>query len=76
MKTGYTALFYKYEGWWIARVAEVPGVNTQGKTLKEARANLKDALLGILEVNRELTLTSRCRRNSSRTSLTARAGGS
>ena len=30
------------------------GVNTQGKTLDEARENLKDALQMVLEANREL----------------------
>jgi predicted RNase H-like HicB family nuclease len=54
MMTKYTAVFYQYEGWWIGRVAEIPGVNTQGRTLKEARENLRDALEGILELNREL----------------------
>jgi len=29
-------------------------VNTQGRTLAEVRRNLKDALEGILELNREL----------------------
>ena len=35
-------------------VEEIPGVNTQGKTLKEARENLREAVLLILESNREL----------------------
>jgi predicted RNase H-like HicB family nuclease len=35
-------------------VEEVPGVNTQGATLAEARANLKEALALILETNRTL----------------------
>jgi predicted RNase H-like HicB family nuclease len=35
-------------------VEEIPGVNTQGKTLEEARENLKDALEVVLEANREL----------------------
>jgi predicted RNase H-like HicB family nuclease len=35
-------------------VEEVPGVNTQGATLAEARANLKEALALVLETNREL----------------------
>lgn len=29
----------------------VPGVNTQGRTLREARANLRDALPLILDTN-------------------------
>ena len=37
-------------GW----VQEIPGVNTQGKTLKEVKENLKEALLLILETNRKL----------------------
>ena len=37
-------------GW----VEEIPGVNTQGKTLKEVKENLKDALLLILETNKML----------------------
>ncbi len=35
-------------GW----VEEIPGVNTQGKTLQEVKENLKEALLLILEVNK------------------------
>jgi predicted RNase H-like HicB family nuclease len=35
-------------------VEEIPGVNTQGKTLKEAKENLKEPLLLILETNRIL----------------------
>ena len=37
-------------GW----IEEIPGVNTQGKTLKEVKENLKEALLLILETNRLL----------------------
>lgn len=32
------------EGWIVARVAEVPGAVSQGKTRKEARENVIDAL--------------------------------
>jgi predicted RNase H-like HicB family nuclease len=35
-------------------VEEIPGVNTQGKTLEEARENLKDALEMVLQANGEL----------------------
>ena len=54
MTNTYTAIYQEHEGWWIGRVAEIPGVNTQGETIEEARENLKDALIGILELNREL----------------------
>ena len=37
------------EGGYIAYVAELPGANTQGDTLDEARANLSEAIQLILE---------------------------
>jgi predicted RNase H-like HicB family nuclease len=39
---------------YIAFVEELPGANTQGATLDEARANLQEAVAMILEANREL----------------------
>lgn len=50
----YTAVYEKKGRWYIAFVEEIPGVNTQGKTLTEARENLKEALRLILEENRRL----------------------
>jgi predicted RNase H-like HicB family nuclease len=50
----FTAVFQSCDGWWAAYVEEVPGVNTQGKTLDEARENLKEALSLVLQCNREL----------------------
>ena len=50
----FTAVYRKCGEWWAAYVEEVPGVNTQGATLAEARANLKEALALVLETNREL----------------------
>jgi predicted RNase H-like HicB family nuclease len=49
-----TAAYKKVNTWWAAWLEEIPGVNTQGKTLDEARENLKDALEMVLEANREL----------------------
>jgi predicted RNase H-like HicB family nuclease len=49
-----TAAYKQVDDWWAAWVEEIPGVNTQGKTLEEARENLKDALQMVLEANREL----------------------
>jgi predicted RNase H-like HicB family nuclease len=51
----FTAVFRKAGKQYLAWVEEVPGVNTQGKTLREAKANLKEALLLILEVNRTIS---------------------
>jgi len=49
-----TAVFEHTDGWWIAYIEELPGVNTQGKTIEEARENLQEATRLILEANREL----------------------
>jgi len=38
----------------VAYVEEIPGVNTQGRTLVEARRNLKEALALVVEENRKL----------------------
>jgi len=50
----FTAIYKKSGKWYLGWVEEIPGVNTQGKTLKEAKENLKEALLLILETNRLL----------------------
>lgn len=55
MKTEFTAVYEKKGEWYIAYIEEIPGVNTQGKTLKEAKKNLKEALQLILETNREIS---------------------
>jgi len=36
------------DGWVVASVPEVPGVHSQGRTREEARANVIDALHGML----------------------------
>ncbi|HEY0408016.1 MAG TPA: type II toxin-antitoxin system HicB family antitoxin [Pyrinomonadaceae bacterium] len=41
------------EGDYIGYVAQLPGANTQGETIEEARANLLEAAQMILEANRE-----------------------
>jgi predicted RNase H-like HicB family nuclease len=48
----FTGVYKKRGKWYLAWVEEIPGVNTQGKTLTEAKENLKEALLLVLEVNR------------------------
>jgi len=47
-------VFEKVDDWWIGYIEELPGANTQGKTLDETRENLKDAVQLIIEANREL----------------------
>jgi len=55
MENRFTAVFQKMDKWWIAFVEELPGANTQGETIDEARANLKEAVELILKSNRELS---------------------
>jgi predicted RNase H-like HicB family nuclease len=38
----------------VAFIEELPGANTQGATLEEARANLEEAVALVLEANRAL----------------------
>jgi predicted RNase H-like HicB family nuclease len=49
-----TAVFEQDGEWWIGYVEELPGANTQGRTLEEARENLKEAVELVIEANREL----------------------
>lgn len=44
----YTAVYKKSGKYYSAWVQEVPGVNTQGRTKKEAETNLKEALRLVL----------------------------
>ncbi len=49
-----TAVFEIVGEWWLGYVEEMPGANTQGKTMDEARENLREAVQLIIEANREL----------------------
>ena len=50
----FTAVYKKDGDWWVGYVEELPGAHTQGRTLDEARENLKEATRLIIEANREL----------------------
>ncbi len=50
-----TAVYRKVAEGYIGFVEELPGANSQGATLEEVRANLKEAALLVLEANRQLT---------------------
>jgi len=54
MEITLTAVFQKFPEGYAAFVEELPGANTQGKTLDEARENLKEAVAMVLQANREL----------------------
>jgi predicted RNase H-like HicB family nuclease len=49
-----TAVFMKVPEGYIGFVEELPGANTQGETLDEARENLREAVALVLDANREL----------------------
>ena len=49
-----TAVYVKVPEGYVAFVEELPGANTQAKTLEEARANLTEAVTMVMEANREL----------------------
>ena len=50
----FTAIYKKSGKWYLGWIEEIPGVNTQGRTLKETKENLREALSLILETNRLL----------------------
>jgi predicted RNase H-like HicB family nuclease len=49
-----TAVYIQVPEGYVAFVEELPGANTQGDTLEEARENLREAVALVLEANREL----------------------
>ena len=49
-----TKVFRKVPEGYVGFVEELPGANTQGKTLEETRANLEEAIELVLEANRVL----------------------
>ncbi|MBW1766210.1 MAG: type II toxin-antitoxin system HicB family antitoxin [Deltaproteobacteria bacterium] len=54
MEMKLTAVFQKFPEGYAAFVEELPGANTQGGTLKEARENLIEAVELVLETNRQI----------------------
>ena len=50
----FTAVFLKVPEGYVSFVEELPGANTQGATLEEARENLREAVELVFEANREL----------------------
>ena len=54
MKFELTAVFRRFPEGYAAFVQELPGANTQGATLEEARANLVEAVAMVLAANRQL----------------------
>jgi predicted RNase H-like HicB family nuclease len=55
MQVQLTAVFRKVPDGYVGFVEELPGANTQGATLDEARKNLQEAVELVLEANRTLS---------------------
>lgn len=51
----FTAVYMKVPEGYVAFVEELPGANTQGTTLEEARVNLEESVAMVLDANRELS---------------------
>ncbi|MDP4001580.1 MAG: type II toxin-antitoxin system HicB family antitoxin [bacterium] len=48
-----TATYQKTKKWYIGWVEEIPGANTQGKTLAECKRNLKEAVRLVIAANKD-----------------------
>ena len=53
-----TAVYMRVPEGYIGLVEEIPGANSQGNTLEEARAHLTEAVNLVLDANRELSALS------------------
>ena len=50
----FTAIYRRVPEGYTAFVEELPGANTQGDTIEEARENLREAVSLVLDANRAL----------------------
>ena len=58
MERQFTAIIEKRGKWYVATVEEIPGVNSQGRTLAEARTNVKEAFQLVVNAKRVLVCRS------------------
>jgi len=58
MNMNLTAVFLKVPEGYVGFVEELPGANTQGWTLEEARTNLEESVALVLKANRALAQES------------------
>lgn len=54
MREKLTAVFRKSKYGYIGYVEELPGANTQGRTLEETKRNLIEAIKLVLQANRQM----------------------
>jgi predicted RNase H-like HicB family nuclease len=50
-----TAIYHKVHEGYVAFVEELPGANSQGATLEEARENLREAIEMVIDANRTIS---------------------
>lgn len=62
MAREFVATIEKHGRWWVGWVDEVPGVNSQGRTMKEVQENLKEAVAMVLEARQALKVEEPVRR--------------
>jgi predicted RNase H-like HicB family nuclease len=68
----FTAIIEKSDdGWYVGQLEEIPAVLSQGKTIKELKENLLDALNLLFEANREETSSNYTNKIVVREQLTA-----
>ena len=67
-----TAIIEKSDdGWYVGQLEEIPAILSQGKTIKELKENLLDALNLLFEANREETSSNYTNKIVVREQLTA-----
>lgn len=59
MDLQFTAVFQRVPEGYIGFVEELPGANTQGRTVAQTRCNLDEAIRMVLEANRLLAEETR-----------------
>lgn len=56
MKRFFTLEYWQDDGWFVGKLKEIPGVFSQGKTLKELKENIIDAYRMMLEQDAGLVI--------------------
>jgi len=51
MRRDFTLVIVKEDEWYAGFIKEVPGANTQGRSIEEVQENIKEALEMVLESN-------------------------
>ncbi len=56
MAKSFTLEYWLDDGWYVGRLKEVPGIFSQGQTLKELKTNILDAYILMIEEGQETLL--------------------